>query len=89
MEDSRVNIPKSLLFFLKTITDRLNKKGWTINSLDDDAVVIVTRDHPYYWGVQKLVEKHLSKKGWICKMTSYNRGQALYSYTYTMRKIKS
>ena len=50
---------------------------------------MATTEYPYCWDSVSLIEKRLSKDGWVCKMTNfYKSDNGVNSYTWTFNKKK-
>jgi hypothetical protein len=92
MEDNRRVNPKALLFFLKSILAKLEQKNfsWDDTDLISTVVVIMTSEWTIYpYKTIMLVEKHLSKHGWNCKMTNFTRGTvSTYTWRFTRQDKK-
>lgn len=89
MEDSRKVNPHALLFFFNAIWERLEKQGfsWDDKELVSTSVVTMTKEFATYsYPTIRIIEKHLSKRGWECKMIGYTRGVPS-SYTWRFRKL--
>lgn len=91
MRDTRKVNPAALLFFFKSIQERLNKQSfdWDDKDIVSTTVVVLTKEFmDYSYPTIQLVEKHLSKKGWECKMVNYTRGiPATYSWRFRKKGV--
>lgn len=88
MGNNKIVNPSALLFFFKSIKERLDKQSfdWDDTDIVSTTVVVMTKDFmDYSYPTIKLVEKHLSKKGWECKMINYTRGVPS-TYSWRFRK---
>lgn len=75
------------LFFLTELKRRLELKNWTNESQSSYVVCMATPDFPYCWDSISLIEKRMSKDGWVCEMTNYFRGEnGIHSYTWRYNK---
>lgn len=77
------------LYFLSELKRRLTLKNWTKDSDGSYVICMATTEYPYCWDSVSLIEKRLSKDGWVCKMTNfYKSDNGVNSYTWTFNKKK-
>lgn len=92
MEDTRKVNPRALLFFLKIILEKLDQQkfSWDDKDITSTAVIIMTKEWTIYpFKTVMLVEKHLSRHGWNCKMTNFTRGTvSTYTWRFTRQDNK-
>lgn len=81
-----VNVPKASLFLVKRIRQRLEEKKWNKDSNDNEVVIIITKEFPYSYDAIRPIERLFSRNGWKFRMTKYNRGETVFSYTFIMEK---
>lgn len=83
-KQDRKQIAISAIAYLKEIKKKLEARNWTPFNINEEIVVISFPDIQYNFDAIQLVQKHLSKNGWKCKMTHfYITHTNRYSYTFT------
>ena len=83
---NKKTIYTSALFYLTEIKRKLKVKEWTRFSLNEEIVVISSPTIAYCHPAIELVQRHLSKDGWSCKLTHfYMTDKHRYSYTFIFK----
>lgn len=84
------DIAKSAIAYLSEIKKKLEARSWTPFNLNEEIVVVSFPNIPYNFEAVQLVQKHLSKNGWNCKLTHfYITHSNRYSYTFTFSPVAS
>ena len=83
---NKKTIYSSALFYLTEIKHKLDVRNWTPLNVNEEIVVISSPEVSYCHPAIELVQKHMSKRGWTCKLTHfYITHSNRYSYTFTFK----
>ena len=86
----RKAIATSAIAYLSEIKKKLEARNWAPFNLNEEIVVVSFPNIPYNFEAVQLVQKHLSKNGWNCKLTHfYITHSNRYSYTFTFSPVAS
>lgn len=87
MDNEKIDIPQSTLFFIKRLRDRLKEKKWTKTSNQNEIIAILTRKYRYSYDVIRPIERFFSKDNWRLKMYKYEKKRDTYIYMFRFEKI--
>lgn len=89
IKDKKINFPKELFEFIKTIDQRLENNRVNLRGKPMSASVAAIVKLPYYSELVEMVIKHYQRKyGVKCVMQSYSKSniEGFYTYVFNMSK---